>query len=219
MEGNSEEKLAYKQHKLGLITNSFLIGVSINTGYLLITLSAQDNAHFFKKQNLTAFFGFVLLIFALVATVLIAMLFPTTPHSTKINWSSSIRTLAFLLLSSAFVVKNLDFGFWISIVATILLGMTSIDHIVFVGFLKQLPTYCFTGYSSGVGFSGFLGVVFYLGTKNLKIPLQYTSLMMIPFNIVVLVSFYWIKYIKDSIESGNNLENFDLKILDQKNES
>ena len=197
------EYLSYKPYKFLLIVSSFMISISINTGFYIINLSAQDSAQYFKKQDYTATFGLVLMVCATLSTIIVSRCFSKTKHSTKIYLSTLIRTSAFFILFIAFYIDNLEVGFWLNIFASGCFGsFSSVDHTVFVGFIKAFPSYCYTGYVSGVGFAGLLSVIFYFGCRNLGLNLGQISLIMVPLNFVVIVLFIWMVTLKERISSS-----------------
>ena len=161
------------------------------------------------------------MVFATIATLFVSRYLPKVRHSVKLVSSTVIRTLAFLGFYLAFEVESKEFGFWLSMASSAALGaFTSIDHTVFLGFLKSLPPYCYSGYSSGVGFSSLLTICLYLLMKSLSIGVKYVSLALIPLNMLIVVCFYYMVHIKTTIkntsencDSPKNYENEDLIVV------
>ena len=69
---------------------------------------------------------------SIIASFVTSKYFSNTNPSTMIFVSTAFRTVSFIALYIAFIIPDLEVGFWISIVSTALLGgFTSVDKLVF----------------------------------------------------------------------------------------
>ena len=138
----------------------------------------------------------------MVSSILVSRWFPKTKHSYKIITTTIIRTTSYSLVYFSYTVKDLEKGFWINIAASALYGCcSSVDQTVLVGYLKSLPPYCYTAFSSADGFSGLLIVIFYLVLKYFGVTLGTVFLIFLPTNILFLIIFFWMEYTKGHVQS------------------
>ena len=69
---------------------------------------------------------------SIIASFVTSKYFSNTRTSTMIYVSTGLRIISFVALYIAFIIPNLEIGFWMSISSTALLGcFTSVDKLVF----------------------------------------------------------------------------------------
>ena len=193
------ELMLYKPYSIPLQISSAILSISIRFGYIM-EFAGQDTSHHFKKENLTASFGLVILFCAMISSIIASRYFPKTKHSYKILTTSVIRTISYSLLYYSLAMENLEIGFWLNILGSALYGCcSSVDQTVLVGYIKTLPPYCYTAYSSADGFSGLFTVLLYLILKYFGLDLGFLFLLFLPTNILILVLFYWMEYTKHTV--------------------
>ena len=155
---------------------------------------------------------------SIVASFVTSKYFSNANAGTMIFVSTACRTLSFLTLYIAFIVPNLNVGFWMSIASTALLGcFTSVDKLVFQTFLKDFPHFCFSSYSSGSGFSGLMGALILIFAPEIGLGFKYIALSLVPSNLVFLGLYLWMEYLRscsndyyNNNKEKKNLENKEL---------
>ena len=193
------EKEFFRGLKIPLLISCFLFGTFTSFGFQVVMISAQDDAHFFHYPDQTGSYGLVLMISALACLFIVSRCCTSISIKVKILSNTFARVFAFGLLYLSFIMDDLRTGFWVSIAASVLLGaLTMVDHIVFISFLKDFPSYCLKGCLSGQGFSGLFSTLLYLGMKELGIQFKYVCLVMVPLNLSMILIFLWM----DCLGSG-----------------
>ena len=133
------ETFLFAPYRCMLQVSCFLISVFIKLRFIM-DCAGQDSAQYFNKPDFTASFGLAMMGSALMFTVVTYWVFPTVKHSHKLLFSTFFRTSAYFLMYLAFTVEDLELGYWLNIAASVIFGsFSSLDHTIFVGFLKNFP--------------------------------------------------------------------------------
>ena len=150
---------------------------------------------------MTAIFSLILIASSIVSSFGVSRFLSHIPYKTKIVGSTILRTLGFLCYYFAFSIDNKDIGFYMCLGSTVLLGsLSSIEKVIYLGYLKDFPKYCFSFYFSGLGFCGLISSIVYLVIKKLGIDFKYVCLAFIPLNFLILILFVWLEIKKSDKE-------------------
>lgn len=179
----------------------FLIGLINNFSYVLIGTGAQSIASHFNKQDLMPLFQLMLV------SCSIPMLAINFRYLSSINTLARIAVTCGAMLVSFLVMSlclstNESWGFPISLMATLLMGLAQcIGECVNLGFLKAFPSEHIVGFTSGTGFAGIAGAGAWLFCRAIGLNNTQVFLVFMPLLVVYFLSFLWL------YRKGNSRDN------------
>ncbi|OMJ73353.1 hypothetical protein SteCoe_27980 [Stentor coeruleus] len=170
----------------------FSVGLINNFSYVLIGVGAQTISSHFGQKNLMPLFQFMLVSCNIPILILNFRYLVSVNTLLRITISSCTMLICFVIMSLC-VSTEASWGFPISLIAALLMGMCqSLGECVNLGFIKAFPSDYLVGFTSGTGFAGIAGSGAWLICKIIGLKNFEVFLIFMPLIVIYWLSFLWI---------------------------
>ena len=209
-----EFKNKKKKEKLKQKIALFILGIINNTTYVVVLSASKKLCEKFNKKDFIPFFSGSLVLFSILLKIINSKYLVKIRHKIRILVASIliITGILFIMLS---IFVNI---FFISIIGTIFVGLgTSFGSITILGFIKGFDPDIVVGFSSGTGFAGVFGSIYY-EIMDLFHFNEYESFSFLIFGFIIyFLIFIWFIRLKkhfDFLLRETDLENNDDSLND-----
>ena len=118
-------------------------------------------------------------------------------HLTRMLINSTDMAIGFIVISFACTYNKVVASFYVSLVASVILGTVSaFGESTVLGFCKGFPSTFVGFFGSGTGFAGVFGSGFILILQSLNLSNGEIFFIMSPACIIYFLSFFWINRMK-----------------------